>query len=123
MSTEGASFYIKNKDQDTYQSNKLTTNSTIERIVNKLQMILLGNKGMVLGDYDMGCNLEYYIWNTFASNSDIESVITEQIKKYIPEMYTIGFHINVYFERGDFRDACIVDIELPGDEYVQVLFK
>jgi uncharacterized Fe-S cluster-containing MiaB family protein len=115
-------FYIKNTDQETYQSDQLATNSIIEGIISKLQLVLLGNKGSVIGDYDMGADLEHYIWNTFVSNDNIKEIITEQINKYIPEMYTIGFTINVYFEKGLYRDACMVDIEMPG-EGVQILFQ
>lgn len=113
-------FYIKYEDSDNYNPNKITINTMYEMIIGKLQVVLLSVKGDVLGDSDLGCNLEYYVQKTNVSSDMLEGIIRDQINKYIPEMNRIGYKLSTSFIRGEYNDMALIDIELPN-EGIQIL--
>jgi len=89
-------------------------NDLIEVIVQKLEMILFTNKGSVMGDDDMGANLEYYLWQTSIPNETLKAVIIEQIVNYIPELYVMGFDLELNIYEGTVQDILNLNFVIKG---------
>lgn len=97
-----------------YESNRIIEDDEIEVIVQKLEMILFTTKGEVLGDLNIGVNLEYYLWQTRITSGNLKSKIAEQISSYIPELDVIGYSFNLELFEGTLRDILYLNFEIKG---------
>lgn len=97
-----------------YEPDRIVEDDEVQVIVQKLEMILFTNKGEVLGDTNMGCNLEYYLWQTKITMGNLKSKIEEQIGIYIPELITLGYTLNIYLYEGALRDILNLDFVIKG---------
>lgn len=97
-----------------YVANKIIEDDEIEVIVQKLEMILFTNKGEVLGDLNLGANLEYYLWQTRVSEGNIKKIVEEQINTYIPELIKIGYSLDLYLYEGEYRDILSLEFVIRG---------
>jgi phage baseplate assembly protein W len=97
-----------------YQEGRIVEDDDVEVIVQKLEMILFTNKGEVLGDTDIGCNLEYYLWQTKVTTGNLKSKVNEQIQKYIPELVTMGYTLSVDLFEGTLRDILYLNFVIKG---------
>ena len=97
-----------------YEPDRIVEDDEIEVIVQKLEMILFTNKGEVLGDNNIGCNLEYYLWQTRITTGNLKSKIQEQISFYIPELVAIGYSLEVLLYEGTLRDILYLNFVIKG---------
>ena len=97
-----------------YEPDRIVEDDDVEVIVQKLEMILFTNKGEVLGDTNIGCNLEYYLWQTRITTGNLKSKIDEQINTYIPELITLGYTLDLYLYEGTLRDILNLDFVIKG---------
>ena len=97
-----------------YVSDRIVEDDEVEVIVQKLEMILFTNKGEVLGDVDIGVNLEYYLWQTNITTSDLMAKIGEQIVNYIPELVSLGYTFDIKLYEGTLRDILYLDFVISG---------
>lgn len=97
-----------------YQEGRIVEDDEIEAIVQKLEMILFTNKGEVLGDIEIGCNLEYYLWQTRITSGNLKNKVEEQIRTYIPELLSIGYTFDVRLFEGTVRDILYLDFIIKG---------
>lgn len=97
-----------------YQEDRVVEDDEIEVIVQKLEMILFTNKGEVLGDIDIGCNLEYYLWQTRITTGNLKNKVEEQIRTYIPELIVIGYTLDIRLYEGTVRDILYLDFVIKG---------
>jgi hypothetical protein len=97
-----------------FEKNRIIEDDEIEVIVQKLEMILFTNKGEVLGDIELGCNLEYYLWRTRVTTGTLKSKVEEQINIYIPELATLGYLFNIDLYEGTLRDILYLNFIIKG---------
>jgi len=97
-----------------YEPYRIVEDGEVEVIVQKLEMILFTNKGEVLGDTNLGCNLEYYLWQTRITSGNLKSKIEEQIYTYIPELISLGYTLSIYLYEGTLRDILNIDFLIKG---------
>lgn len=97
-----------------YEPSRIIEDDEIEVIVQKLEMILFTNKGEVLGDIDIGANLEYYLWQTKVTTGNLKFKIEEQIVKYIPELIKIGYTFDLQLFEGTLRDILYLNFVIKG---------
>lgn len=97
-----------------YDPDRIIEDDDVEVIVQKLEMILFTNKGEVLGDIDVGCNLEYYLWQTNVTTGNLKFKIEEQIVKYIPELIKIGYTFDIQLFEGTLRDILYLNFVIKG---------
>lgn len=109
-------FNIRYKGHPKYNINRIVEDRTMEFIIQKLEMVLMTNKGEVMDDYDFGANLEYYLWSTKVPVNKIENEIQEQINTYIPEMNKLDYTINIELFQGTIRDILKVNIKIKESE-------
>jgi hypothetical protein len=97
-----------------YEPGRIVEDDEIEVIIQKLEMILFTNKGEVLGDIEIGVNLEYYLWQTRVTTGNLKNKVEEQISTYIPELKTLGYTLEVYLYEGTLRDILVLDFVIKG---------
>ena len=97
-----------------YEPGRIVEDDEVEVIVQKLEMILFTNKGEVLGDIDIGANLEYYLWQTRITTGNLKNKIEEQISIYIPELRTLGYTFDLYLYEGTLRDILVLNFVIKG---------
>lgn len=107
-------FYLKYPGHNRYKENVLIEDDVIEVIEQKLEVILFTNKGDLYGEPEMGCDLEYYLWQTRVGLPIIEKKIINQIELYIPELKEIGYNIELNIFEGVIRDILIITISING---------
>ena len=100
-----------------YNSDRLLEDRPMEFIIQKIENVLFSKKGDVLGDYNFGCNLEYYLWSTGAPESKIKRIITEQLQKYVPELSFLEHTIDVGLYEGTTKDILYIDIKIIDSTY------
>jgi hypothetical protein len=97
-----------------YEPDRIIEDDEIEVIVQKLEMILFTNKGEVLGNLDIGANLEYYLWQTRVTTGNLKNKVEEQIITYIPELIAIGYTFDVQLFEGTLRDILYLNFVIKG---------
>ena len=97
-----------------YEPGRIIEDDEIEVIVQKLEMILFTNKGEVLGNLDIGANLEYYLWQTRVTTGNLKNKVEEQISTYIPELISIGYSFDVQLYEGTLRDILYLNFVIKG---------
>ncbi len=97
-----------------YEPGRIIEDDEIEVIVQKLEMILFTNKGEVLGNLDIGANLEYYLWQTRVTTGNLKNKVEEQIATYIPELIAIGYSFDVQLFEGTLRDILYLNFVIKG---------
>jgi len=113
--------YIKYEGHPRFQSKYLIENDVIEVIVQKLEMLLFSNKGSLIGNSDMGCDLEYYLWETKIPVNEIKTNVINQIYTYIPELTEIGYTFDIKIYEGTYRDILLLNFEINGYNFDMIL--
>jgi hypothetical protein len=115
-------FYIKKSNDPLFNDSVIETNTKLELIISKIYMILLTNKGEVLGDENFGGDIPKYLWKTRFPASTIQNNLNEQFQIYIPELTKNDYKINVYIIPGTHQDIGIIEVDLYLTS-VTLLFK
>ena len=97
-----------------YDQDRIVEDDEVEVIVQKLEMILFTNKGEVLGNLDIGANLEYYLWQTKVTTGNLKNKVEEQIVLYIPELISLGYTFDVQLYEGTLRDILYLNFVIKG---------
>ena len=97
-----------------YEPGRIVEDDEVEVIVQKLEMILFTNKGEVLGDVNIGANLEYYLWQTNVTSGNLKNKVEEQISTYIPELINLGYTFSVDLYEGTLRDILYLNFVVKG---------
>jgi hypothetical protein len=97
-----------------YEPGRIVEDDEVEVIVQKLEMILFTNKGEVLGNLDIGANLEYYLWQTRVTTGNLKNKVEEQIVLYIPELISLGYTFDVQLFEGTLRDILYLNFVIKG---------
>ena len=109
-------FNTRWKGHKKYRSNKVIEEDIIEVVIQKLEMLLFTNKGDVFGEnnIDFGGDLEFYLWQTNISNANLKNNIIEQINQYIPELFVMGFDLELNFIDNGVMDTLELNFKIKG---------
>ncbi len=107
-------FTIRSKGHPRYKTDKVIEDDVVEVIVQKLEMILFTNTGDVFGEDEMGCNLEYYLWQTKLANNNLKDIVTDQIDRYVPELNVIGYSLDLDLIEGVDKDLMELNFVIKG---------
>jgi len=107
-------FVIRYPGHPKYDPDRIIEDDEVEVIVQKLEMILFTNKGDVLGDINIGANLEYYLWQTRVTTGNLKNKIIEQVDKYIPELNSLGYTVDIELYEGTLRDILYLNFVIKG---------
>ena len=116
--------YIGYEGHPRYTINRIITDDAVRVIIQKYEMILFTNKGELFGDPDFGCDLEKYLHETSISAFAVRNLIIDQIDKYIQEISTINYTLEVSFQEDseNYQDVMVVDFAI-GENDVNVVIR
>jgi hypothetical protein len=108
---------IYNRDplDPNYNPYQIEVTDPIEICIGQLKMMLLTNKGEVLGDPKFGLNLEDLIFNLELSEASIRKELDLFLKVYVPLFSVLGGSYDLRFYVGTLRDIATLDFKLPQD--------
>jgi hypothetical protein len=107
--------YNRDPKDPKYNPYQIETTDPIEICIGQLKMLLLTNKGEVLGDPKFGLNLEDLIFNLNLSETSLKNEIDIFIGTYIPLFRTLGGTYELKFYQGTQRDIVTLDFMIPSD--------
>jgi len=97
-----------------YKKDILETTDPIEICIGQLKMLLLTNKGEVLGDPGFGISLDNLVFNLELSEESIRKEISFQINTYAPLFFELGGSFKLEFYQGTLRDIANLYFFIPG---------
>jgi len=115
--------YIKYPGDPSYRSGILVEDDVINVIIQKYEIIIFTNKGEVIGDPNLGCDLEFLLYQTKVSENYVKSIINQQISIYIPELLSMNYSLQVIFTQDsyNFQDIMFIYLQLGDHEvYAQI---
>ena len=121
MANDIRDFYITYQGHPSYNDTSIIVDTTLQVIVNKIEMVLFTNQGDFIGDVNFGANLSYYLWETNVSSDYIQGVIQQQFNTYIPELSTYNPIINLQMMEGTLSDILVVNITIQ-DVTIKAIF-
>lgn len=98
-----------------YNPYQLETTDPTEICIGQLKMLLLTNKGEVLGDPKFGLNLEDLIFNLELSETSIRKELDLALRVYVPLFAILGGTYELQFYVGTLRDIATLDFKIPQD--------
>ena len=116
--------YIKGIKDPLFKENVLETNTYIDTVISKIYMILMTNKGDVLGETNFGGDLTLLLHETRLSSESIEGNLRAQIADYIPEIDGIDYELSVeFFDDPDrFQEYMVINFTIKDySVYASVL--
>lgn len=90
-------FFIVSETDPSYEEGKLIEDNIVDVILQKYKMILFTIKGDVLGEPNLGADLELLLHQTKVSAEYVENQIHTQISEYIPELLNMNYTLKVVF--------------------------
>jgi hypothetical protein len=107
---------IYNRDpmDPSYNPYQIEVTDPVEICVGQLKMLLLTNKGEVLGDSKFGMNLEELIFTLELSESAIKKELDLFLKTYVPLFQKLGGSYDLKFYQGTQRDIATLDFKIPS---------
>jgi hypothetical protein len=107
---------IYNRDPGDYGYKKdiLETTDPIEICIGQIKMLLLTNKGEVLGDPGFGIGLDDLVFNLELSETSIQKEINFQLQTYCTLFYDLGGYFKLEFFQGTLRDIANLYFFIPG---------
>ena len=97
-----------------YKRDILETTDPIEICIGQLKMLLLTNKGEVLGDPGFGIGLDELVFNLELSETSVRKEINFQIQTYCTLFYDLGGYFKLEFFQGTLRDIANLYFFIPG---------
>lgn len=105
--------YNRDPEDVKYDPYILEVSDPVEICVGQIKMMLLTNKGEVLGDPKFGVNLEDLIFTLELSEASIKREIDLHLKVYVPLFQTLGGTYKLQFFVGTQRDIATLDFQIP----------
>jgi hypothetical protein len=106
--------YNKDPEDFNYKENILEITNPTDICVGQLKMMLVTNRGEVLGDPKFGLNLEDLVFSLDLSESSLRERINEHLRIYVPLFAQLNGYFEVKFYQGTQRDIAYLDFYLPG---------
>lgn len=111
-------FYIGYPNHPRYQLNTIITDDAVRVIIQKYEMILLTNKGELLGDPDFGINLLELLFDTKVNSNTVRDMITKQISTYIPELDSAQYELDVkiFNDSNNYQEYMVINFKIGENE-------
>jgi len=105
--------YNRDPSDPGYKEGQLEVNDKVEMAIGQIKMLLLTNKGEVLGDPLFGLGLDSLLFEMNLSEDSIKEQIRKHIFTYAPEFSNVGGSFDVKFQLGTKRDIGLFDFYIP----------
>ncbi len=113
--------YMRHPEDPNFKPNILEVSDEIEMLISQIKMILMTNKGEVLGAPDFGVNLEEQLFTLNRNEYSIKSVIKDQVMSFCELANKYSVTLDVKFARGTARDMCLINVSIDGTKAFGVL--
>lgn len=113
-------FYVKTLGDPNYDPTKVHTESELAQLIGQIETTLFTNRGDVLGEPNFGCNLEDLVYSLNYNEQQVQDVVKQQLKIYVPLATKYDVKTTVAFYRGEVRDIAQIDIEIDSKYQVGV---
>ena len=113
-------FYVKTLGDPNYDRAKVHTESELAQLIGQIETTLFTNRGDVLGEPNFGCNLEDLVYSLNYNEQQVQDVVKQQLKTYVPLATKYDVKTTVAFYRGEVRDIAQIDIEIDSKYQVGV---
>ena len=111
--------YIRPQEENT---DILEVNDPISIFVEQIEVLFFTQPGEVLGEPDMGIDLERYVHELNLNEYDIVQKIDIQIKKYAPLAETLPYEVDVFFAKtADSRDAALINVTIEKSTIIGIV--
>jgi hypothetical protein len=104
--------YNRDPDDPSYNPYQLETTDPVEICIGQLKMLLLTNKGEVMGDPQFGLNLEDLIFSLNISEYSLKKELDLNLKIYVPLFSRLGGSYELKFFQGTLRDIATLDFRI-----------
>lgn len=113
-------FYVRTYGDPNYDPYKVHSESEVAQLIGQIETMLFTNRGEVLGEPAFGANLNDLVYTLGYNELQIQDIIEEQMKLYIPLSYKYNVSTTVSFFRGEVRDIAQIDITIDNKYQVGV---
>jgi hypothetical protein len=97
-----------------YKEDVLETTDPIEICIGQIKMLLLTNKGEVLGDPGFGIGLDDLVFNLELSETSVQREINYQLQTYCTLFSELGGFFKLEFFQGTLRDIANIYFFIPS---------
>ena len=117
--------YNRDPGDPNYKRGVIDITDPIEICLGQLKMILLTNKGEVLGDPKFGLNLDELVFSLDLSEKTLQEEISKNIRVYVPLFNQLGGYFTLQFYQVTPRDIAFLVFFIPsyGGQSPLVSFK
>lgn len=119
-------YYMREEGDPKFQQGKIETTDEIEELVNQIKMILLTNKGEVLGEPNFGVEIEKYLFEFDVDPFGLAGAASAQVGEYISLAKTREIQIDParIEDKGNAygRDVLVLNINIGQGKEFGVLY-
>jgi hypothetical protein len=113
MAFDFTDFYIEYPGHPRFNDAQIIEDDLVRVVLQKWEMMIFTNKGELLFEPDFGGDLPKYLHETRLSAETISTELRQQVNKYIPELDSITYELQVTFYEDPER----------YQEYMEILFQ
>jgi phage baseplate assembly protein W len=114
-------FYIKAIGDPNFDPSKLQSESQIAQLITQIETVLFTEKGMVMGNYNFGCNLNEMVYEFSYNDFQIKEEIEYQIELHCPLATVFNTDVQVEFAKGIERDGVFINVIIDSQYQLQVV--
>jgi hypothetical protein len=115
-SYSGRDIYMREPTDRNYKEGVLETSDTLEQLIGQIKMMLLTNRGEVMGAPDFGASLEEHLFTLGFNAASLRSVLRDQTDKFIPiaeaNKYAVDYDIKLV--KGETDKMVLIDVKING---------
>jgi phage baseplate assembly protein W len=113
MAFDFTDFYIEYPGHPRFNDAQIIEDDLVRVVVQKWEMVIFTNRGELFCEPDFGGDLTKFLHETRLSAETIESELRSQVRRYIPELESITYELQVNFYEDPER----------YQEYMEILFQ
>lgn len=112
--------YFRDPSDMKFVNGVLEVSDKLEAVITKLRMILYTNRGEVLGEPELGMDLENYLFESGLNEGIIKDRFYANLAKYVPETADFQIDCSVTVESDGVKDTGIIYITLNNEKILGV---
>jgi len=105
--------YNRDPSDPGYKIDQIEITDPVEIAIGQVKMILLTEKGEILGDPKFGIGLDSLLFDLALSETSIREEIKKHLFTYAPLFKKVGGYFDVKFYVGSKRDIGVFDFYIP----------
>ena len=116
-------FYIRGIDDELFQAGTVEVNDEIGFILMQLEVLINTNPREILGQSELGFDLEQYIWTTVSNEVEIANRLEDQINQFVPLTSKYNIEVTVRFFEAKVIKYVVIDILIDGTPLISTILQ